>query len=446
MWSAVIFGWLVALDAASFGEGPAMSEIVVIGAGLSGCLLTIALHQQGLPVTLVDRYATYPADFRAEQIVGSQIDAFRRFGVLDKMVAGISPIPEAQAYTGSRTLPPVVTPHYGLSYQCMVQAVRDQLPKDVPLIVARATDVETGWHPVVHLDNGQTLPAALVVMATGLNTILTKRLGVTHQPLSKQPTITIGFDIAAPEFRIGGRPILVYCGNKLRDKIDYLTIFPCETTPGVPRLRGNLFLFRDPEDPWVRRLRQDPQRTLMNVFPNLRDELGAFTVDHLQCRVSELAVVANHRRDGLVFIGDAYQTPCPAAGTGIDRLMTDVQRLTDHVVRWFRTGDFSATSLASFYQDPIKRQMDAKAIHDATFRRGIAANPALIWSWHRAKVRIRHYAEWIACSTRQRFGQPATEAPMRLPPVARGAFAIAAACQQGARADGGVPLNQRQDA
>lgn len=166
---------------------------------------------------------------------------------------------------------------------------------------------------------------------------------------------------------------MVYCGNKLRDKIDYLTIFLCETTLGAPRLRGNLFLFRDPEDPWVRRLRQDPQRTLMNVFPNLRDELGAFTVDHLQCCVSELAVVANHRRDGLVFIGDAYQTPCPAAGTGIDRLMTDVQRLTDHVVRWFRTGDFSATSLASFYQDPIKRQMDAKARKPSVTRRSAAA-------------------------------------------------------------------------
>lgn len=392
-----------------------MSEIVIIGAGLSGCLLAIALRRRDLPVTLIDRYATYPADFRAEQIVGGQIDAFRRFGVLNGMVEGISAVSEAMAYVGRRSLPPVATPHYGLSYQRMVRAVRDQLPKDVPFVVARATHLEPGRHPIVYLDNGQIIPAGLVVMATGLNTALTKQLGVTHQPLAQQPTITVGFDISVSGFYATNQPVLVYYGNKLRDKIDYLTIFPCQTVRGTTRLRGNLFLFRDPEDLWLRQLRRQPNQVLTAAFPALRDELGTFTIDHLQFRASEVAVVANHMRDGLVFIGDAYQTPCPAAGTGIDRLVTDVQRLTDHAARWFKTGDVSVTSLASFYADPIKRQMDERAIHDALFRRGIATDPELSWRLRRGKLRVQRYVQCLAHAARRAPRQQATEGSLVLP-------------------------------
>lgn len=110
-----------------------MADVVVVGAGLGGCLLTLSLHQQGFRVTIIDRHSTYPAEFRAEQIVGSQLDVLRRFGVLNGMVAGVPLISEAQAYTRGRLLAPVSTLYYGLSYQTMAQAVRNQIPGAVPL-------------------------------------------------------------------------------------------------------------------------------------------------------------------------------------------------------------------------------------------------------------------------------------------------------------------------
>lgn len=125
---------------------------------------------------------------------------------------------------------------------------------------------------------------------------------------------------------------------------------------------------------------------------------------------------------GLVFIDDAHQTPCPAAGTGINRLLTDVQKLTAHAKRWSEAGDFSAARLAAFYGDPVKRQMDDQAIHDAMFRRGISANPALIWSLHWGKMRLRQFAECMAHAAKRSLGQQSGGAWMPPSPTAPSAL------------------------
>ncbi len=58
-----------------------MRDIVVIGAGLSGSLAAMVLNQCGFQVTVIDRYASYPAEFRAEQLVGSQINFLSKIGL-----------------------------------------------------------------------------------------------------------------------------------------------------------------------------------------------------------------------------------------------------------------------------------------------------------------------------------------------------------------------------
>lgn len=352
-----------------------MVDVVVVGAGLSGCLAAIALSQRGFQVTIIDRYNNYPAEFRAEQIVGSQLKSFSNLGLLERFVTNIRPVLQARNFSLGKQITSVLTPHYGMPYQDMVRAIRSQIPAQVQFIVGRVTDIEIGAHPVVRIENGQSITARLVVMATGLNTALGERLGVRYQTISARHSTTVGFDIVSTKCHAADTPVLVYYGNKTQDGIDYLTIFPCKDV-----LRGNLFLYRDPSDPWVRQLRQAPRDTLLQVLPELRNELGDFTITQVQCRASDVAVARDHQRDGIVFIGDAYQTPCPAAGTGIGRLAVDVERLTVCAVRWFRDDDMSAVSLRSYYDDPIKRRSDRRAIQKAHFRRSISTNASLTWT------------------------------------------------------------------
>ncbi len=58
---------------------------------LSGALAAAALSRAG--VAVVDRHSTYPADFHAEHLVGSQTDTMRRLGLLDGIAGQATPVP-----------------------------------------------------------------------------------------------------------------------------------------------------------------------------------------------------------------------------------------------------------------------------------------------------------------------------------------------------------------
>lgn len=378
-----------------------MQDVVVVGAGLSGSLATIMLHERGFRVTVVDRYAAYPAEFRAEQLVGDQIEFLRNIGLEDEFIDVSKIVPRARNFSLGKQLSSVMAPHYGIPYQEIVQALRRRIPKDVQFIVGRVSDIESGPTSIVHLDDGRAITAKLVVMATGLNTKLSRKLGVEYENVSVKHSTTIGFDIRSSKCAAADTSVLVYYGNGLHDGIDYLTIFPCKDI-----LRGNLFLYRDPHDPWIRQLCQTPRETLLEAMPTLVDELGEFTVDRVQCRTSDVTVANQHQRDGIVYIGDAFQTPCPAAGTGISRLLVDVERLTVHAARWFAANDTSAASLRSYYNDTVKRRSDRAAIKEARFRRAISTDGSAFWAMRRQNVKAKRFVKYALHTLRDMIAHP----------------------------------------
>jgi len=325
-------------------------------------------------------------------------------------------VPLARNFSFGKQLSSVLAPHLGMPYQDIVQALRTNIPKEVQQIVGRVTNIDSGPVSTVHLDDGQTIAAKLVIMATGLNTKLCKRLGIDYEMISEQHSTTVGFDIRSSRCAAADTPVLVFYGNDLRDGLDYLTIFPCKDV-----LRGNLFLYRDPLDPWIRRLRQAPRETLLEVLPTLAAELGDFTIEHVQCRPSDVAVARHHQRDGMVLIGDAYQTPCPAAGTGISRLLVDVERLAVHAARWIATDDTSSASLQSYYNDAVKLRSDRAAIREARFRRSIATNSSVAWALRRRNVKARRFVKYVLHSLRDRVAHPGWMLPPR-PASDRGIF------------------------
>jgi 2-polyprenyl-6-methoxyphenol hydroxylase-like FAD-dependent oxidoreductase len=163
-------------------------------------------------------------------------------------------------------------------------------------------------------------------------------------------------------------------------------------------MRANLFTFLDYRDPWARDLRRAPKATLLRTLPRLARFLGDFQViDGVQNWIMDLCAVENFERDGVVLIGDSFQTSCPAAGTGVSRLLTDVERLcTVHLPRWLASPGMGLDKIAQFYRDPAKQAADARALRLAHYRRSLTLETGLRWAVHRQQVLLRRRAlGWV---------------------------------------------------
>src|SRR5690606_20246233 len=103
-------------------------------------------------------------------------------------------------------------------------------------------------------------------------------------------------------------------------------------------------------------------------------------VGRVQNWIMDLTVARNCRQAGVVLIGDAYQTSCPAAGTGVSRLMTDIEQLClVHAPRWLATPGMATEKIAAFYDDPRKLASDASALAQARYRRNLTVATGPAW-------------------------------------------------------------------
>ena len=355
------------------------SDVVVVGAGLGGALAAAALSRAGVDVVVVDRHATYPADFRAEQLVGSQTDTLRRLGLLDGIVGQATPMPSATAACYGKVIDSTYSLHYGLRYEDMVNTARS-LATGARFVTGRVAQVVTGSETQkVVLADGTVMEARLAVLATGPNSgDLLPSLGIERRMLSEHHSLTLGFDVQA-----ASRRILVYYGERAGDRMDYLTVFPIGAT-----VRANLFCYVDPGDPWARSFKLNPKQALLDVMPSLERTIGPFeVVGKVQVRPNSIHRAENVQQAGVVLIGDAFQSSCPAVGTGIGRILADVEVLRRLVPSWLATPGMGADKVEQFYSDAAKCRFDAQALRDARHRRALCTETS--WGWR--AYRTQHY-------------------------------------------------------
>jgi 2-polyprenyl-6-methoxyphenol hydroxylase-like FAD-dependent oxidoreductase len=250
------------------------------------------------------------------------------------------------------------------------------------------------------------------MLATGLNNGLRRTLGIARMDVSSCHSISIGFDVD-PAGRPGfDFPALTYYPERATERISYLTLFPIGST-----MRANLFVYRDLRDPWLSRLRAAPRDTLFAAMPGLRKLLGDFAVTgDLKIRPADLCVTKGFRQPGIVLVGDAYATSCPAAGTGVGKAFTDVERLCNiHVPRWLATPGMGEDKIAAFYDDPVKRACDSHSAAMAYYVRSISVDPGLLWQARRWGRFVAHLGVGTVRRARAR---PSIGAPGRQDAVA----------------------------
>jgi 2-polyprenyl-6-methoxyphenol hydroxylase-like FAD-dependent oxidoreductase len=259
----------------------------------------------------------------------------------------------------------------------------------VPFIAAKATALATSSdRQRVTLSTGEEISARLIVLANGLNVGLRHALGMTREVLSPNHSITIGFDVkpvGRPQFEFRA---LTSFPERVADRMAYLTLFPIGAT-----MRANLFVYRDMADPWLRQMRTAPEAALLTLQPSLRQLLGDFEIPQpVKIRPVDLYVTTGHRRAGIVLVGDAFATSCPAAGTGCNKVFTDVERLChQHIPCWLADPGMGAEKIAAFYDDEVKVDCDAACLAKAYFLRALSTETGMAWQarrWSRFIVRL----------------------------------------------------------
>lgn len=334
----------------------ASADIVIVGGGLAGASAAVMLGRTDHRVVLIDPYDPPRPDFRCEKLDPSQIRLLRRMGLAGLVLPAASHNRELWVARLGRLADRLPVEQYGILYQTLVCAVRRGIPPQVRFLrgtVAAITLSED--EQTISLANGEVLSARLVVLANGLNRALRNSLGIGCRTLSQNHSVTVGFDVVPAADGRFAFESLTYYGERPQDRVAYLTLFKLGAV-----MRANLMTYRDVDDAWLKAVREYPQAALTGLMPKLAALIGPFAIQGpVRVRPADLYVATDFEHPGLVLVGDAFATSCPAAGTGTHKVLNDVERLCSvHVPRWLSTPGMSAGKLASFYADPHKRAAD----------------------------------------------------------------------------------------
>ncbi len=357
------------------------TDIAIVGGGLAGSTAAAMLGRAGIPAILIDPHPVYPPDLRCEKLDGGQVELLRKTGLAEAVLRAATHDGQVWIARFGYLLDNKPSDQHGILYDTLVNTLRAEIPSTVQTIHAKATAISTSAErQKIVLSNGDEISARLVVLSNGLNIGLRHSLGIERHVTSECHSVTAGFDFTPVGRANFDFPALTYYPERSRHRMAYLTLFPIGNL-----MRANLMVYRGMDDPWFRQLRQAPEQTLLAMMPRLRRIAGNFKVTgQIRIRPADLYESSGHRQPGVVLVGDAFATSCTAAGTGTDKVFTDVERLCNfYIPGWLSTDGMDADKIAAFYDDPVKRACDAASTAKAYHLRSLSTANGVSWQARR---------------------------------------------------------------
>jgi 2-polyprenyl-6-methoxyphenol hydroxylase-like FAD-dependent oxidoreductase len=352
------------------------------------------LGRAGIDAVVVDPHPVYPPDFRCEKLDRVQLQTLRLTGLADAVIAASTPDRECWvARLGHLVDKLPGEQQRGILYDTLVNTVRSQIPKRTEFVHAKVTDIATGpERQTVKLSTGEEITTRLVVLATGLNIGIRQKLGIDREVISPGHSISIGFDVQPTERTGFPFSSLTYFTERAADRMAYISLFPIGGT-----IRANLFAYRDLHDPWLKQFRDQPREMLIGLWPKLHEIMGDFTVTgFVQIRPVDLYVTKGYRQSGVVLVGDAFSSSCPAAGTGARKALVDVERLCNvHIPHWLASPGMGEAKISAFYDDPIKRACDVLSETKAFRLRSYSIDTAPHWTALRFAKFVAHWGRGL---------------------------------------------------
>ena len=357
------------------------TDVAIVGGGIAGSTAAVLLQNAGIKAVLIDPHAVLPKDFRCEKFNRDQMEMLERIGIADNIYSACTPIEDIWIARQGKLVNKMHYPHYGFSYETAINSIREYLEGTEKLVLGKVKTIhscETGNRLI--LADGNQVEAKLVVMANGLNPGLRKQLDISQTMLSKQHEMAIGFDIMPVEGNEFEFDSFTFWPEKASEKLAYFTAFKSGNS-----YRVNTFGYWEKDDVFMTDIKQNPEQALTRLMPSLEKLIGKFKVDG-RVHVRPVDLYQNHpeKCDGIVFVGDAYSTSCPGAGTGTSKAVTDVEILcSKYIPQWLDQNKFDAKALSEFYQDEAKRQSDASSLSEAYFLKSLSLEKSLIWGARR---------------------------------------------------------------
>lgn len=347
-------------------------DVAIVGGGFAGALMALVLARQGFNPVVVDPFDVYPQDFRCEKFSQAQADGLQGLNVADVFAPLLG--------RGDNLI------RKGLRYDQMVNAVRDHWGEGVRLIRGKVSGVthDAQTHTLTVPGFG-TVTSRLCVLATGPGERLLKDLGIKRQVLSPAHSVCVGFTLL-PGPDGFGFDSLIHRGERPGDGVGFASFFRMAGDPS-DALRVNLFLYDAIKSERVLRFRRDPLDALSAVMPALGQRLhGASVTGEVELRATDLYTIDQPALDGVVLIGDARRTSCPASGTGISRIINDVRALSERFVPgWLET----QSDVARFYADGAVRRLDADLHRRSMNGRNLAVRSGVAWRLRRLAHKVR---------------------------------------------------------
>jgi 2-polyprenyl-6-methoxyphenol hydroxylase-like FAD-dependent oxidoreductase len=354
-------------------------RVLIVGGGMAGSMLALVLGRAGVAVTLFDPHASPAPAFRAEKLVDDQVALIEKLGALDCFEAACWPADgDPLAYPAANR--PSLT-DCGAPNHEWVAAVRRAWPDTVRFVQGSVDHIETSDR-IQHVDaGGQRFSGRLVVLASGQAPQLSEALGLTKRSISAAHSMALGFSLSVDP-PIPARTLEAPFGSR----IGYASLFPM---PG--ELRVNVFSYRGLDDPWIRWMRRDPVACLCDTIPGLAAQLaGRQVLRRCEARVIDLAAIEGAQPHGVVRIGDAFQAPCPASGTGMLKTLNDIDLLANtYLPGWLAGPSVAREVIAAFYADHAKRRVDDAALAISLRCRQAAVSTSLYWRIRRRIGRLK---------------------------------------------------------
>jgi 2-polyprenyl-6-methoxyphenol hydroxylase-like FAD-dependent oxidoreductase len=368
------------------------TDVAIIGGGLAGSLTAAMLGRAGIDAILVDPHPVYPPDFRCEKLDGDQVNVLKKTGLAEEILRETTHDRESWVSRFGHVVDKRPGDQQGILYAPLVNCVRGLIPEKVTTIHAKGRAIVTSdERQHVTLSNGDEISARLVVLANGLSVALRDNLGIKRNILSECHSISIGFNAQPIGRHNFAFPALTHYAEKTEDRAAYISLFPIGNT-----MRANLFVYRTMDDPWLREFRNNPQETLYALMPGLRKLMGDFQVEGpVQIRPIDLYVTSGYRQPGIVLVGDAFSTSCPAAGNGARKVLNDVERLCNgYVAGWLATPGMGLDKIGQFYDDRVKQASDDFSLAKAYSLRSFSIDPRLPWHARRWAKFLLQYGRW----------------------------------------------------
>ena len=350
---------------------PARADVAIVGGGLAGCALAVALARAGVEVVVLERQPAWR--WRAGGVFSSPVtlDALRRVGLADPALDRVvRPIPAMRLETPGGAVvrltygaeaggPPAV----GFDRSALDPAL-EALAAEAGATIRRGTAVEsvdlTDGRPVLTTRTATgtaTLRSRVVVGSDGAHSIVARAAGVAR-PTRLPERVGLSYHLADPR-RDGlhDARLRVFDGG-------YIGIAP------VPGRRVNIGIVLGPS--WRERLARDGAAatcaTIVGAVPATPDDPATWRdgelCDHIEGAAPLGGRVTRRAGPGWFLAGDAIGFLDPFTGEGLHRALVSTE--------------LAAAAIRAALDRPA-RAGDAAAAYDRAMRRRFAAKDAVSW-------------------------------------------------------------------